>query len=76
MKTHTFRVTCSFVIQHSFTEAEVMVDPEGREGDIVPTESALTDLQSEIEASLGEDYAISTLIVETESDDLLGTAED
>lgn len=76
MKSHTFRVTCSFAIQYSFTEAEVMTDPEGHEDEIVPTERALAILQAEIEAALGENYAISSLTVETESDDLISSAVD
>ena len=35
MKNHTFRVSCSFAIQYTFTEDEVMADPEGLEGDLI-----------------------------------------
>ena len=76
MKTHTFRVTGSFVIQYSFTEAEVAPDPEGHEGDLAPTEAALALLQADLEATLSETYAVSSMSLDAESDDLLGTTED
>ena len=76
MKNHTFRVSCSFAIQYTFTEDEVMADPEGLEGDLIPTEPALASLQADLAALIGEAFPISSVIIETDSDNLLGTVED
>jgi hypothetical protein len=76
MRIHTFRVSCSVVLQYSFTESEVTQDPEGRKADVVPTDQAIAALQADIEATLGEDHAVSSVIVDVGSDDLLGTREE
>jgi hypothetical protein len=76
MKSHTFRVNCSFVIQYSFSEDDVTADPEGNDDDIAPTEHALAQLQAEIESMLAENFAVASFNIESESDDLIGTAED
>lgn len=74
MKHHTFSVACSFTVQYTFTDSEVTADVEGGEDDIVPTASALAALQAGLETILSEAYAVSSLTVDAESDDLLGTA--
>ena len=53
-----------------------MADPEGLEGDLIPTEPALASLQADLEALIGEDFSISSVSIETDSDNLLGTVED
>lgn len=74
MKIHTFRVTCSFNLQYSFAESEVSATAQGEHG-IAPTESALAELQADIEATLAEKYPISFMTVDVESDDLLGSED-
>ena len=61
MKIYTFRVTCSFTMQHSFVETDVEHDPEGRDSDLIPTEAALSALKGELEAALGDNHAISSI---------------
>jgi len=75
MKTYTYRVICSFTVQHSFTESEVEQDPGGHASDVVPTDEALSALREELEAALVEDHAVSCFDIHAESDDLLGTDE-
>lgn len=72
MKIHTFRITCSFNLQYSFAEREVSAAEQGRDG-IAPTEDALAALQAEIAATLAEKYPISSMTVEADADDLLGS---
>lgn len=72
MKTYTFLLSCSFRIQRSFIETEVESDPGERATDVVPTEAALLALRAGIEAVLGEQYSISSISIDGESDDLLG----
>jgi hypothetical protein len=76
MKSHTFSVTYSFTFQHSFVESEVEQDPDGSDVDLIPTEAALSALQSELEAKLGDEYSLSSLSLDADSDKFLGTAED
>ena len=76
MKTHTFRVSCSFTFQHSFVESEVEPDPDGSDTDLQPTEGALSALQAELEAKLGHEYSLSSISLDVDSDNLLGTADD
>ena len=76
MKTYTYRVLCSFELQHSFTESEVEHDPEGFESSFVPTDAALLALREELQAALDQNHAISSFDVHTESDDLLGIVDD
>jgi hypothetical protein len=71
MKSHTFRVTCSFNVQYSFTDSEVTADPD--DDAISPTEDAIAALRADIEATLGEKYAVSFVNVDADSDDLLGS---
>lgn len=46
---YTFKVYCSFDIQHTFAENEVQIDPDGDgENDFEPTEEALAALAEEL----------------------------
>ena len=72
MQIHTFRVTCSFNLQYSFTESEVSAAEQGEDG-FAPTEGALAALQADIEATLAEKFPISLVTVDADPDDLLGS---
>lgn len=76
MKTYTYRVVCSFALQHSFTESEVENDSDSGESDVLPTDAALSALKEELQATLNHNYAISSFDIHAESDDLLGIYDD
>lgn len=74
-KHYTFRVVCSFTMQHTFTEDEMEPDPEGGEGDVVPTDEGMLALQRELEEHLRGDYVVDEVELDTDSDALLGVED-
>jgi hypothetical protein len=73
---YTHLVTCSFRLQYSFGESEVEQDPEGAAGDLQPTDKALRVLEKDLTETLRQDYCVTDLQVEAESDQLLGTVKE
>jgi hypothetical protein len=71
-KVYTYRVLCSFTIQYSFPESEVIPDPEGRKGAFIPTDKAVCQLEEDLIEIIGYNYSVSDLVADVESDDLLG----
>ena len=72
----TYRVHCSFEIQHTFTDAEVEQDSEGGEGDFSPTNDALKALERELTELLGSCHAVAGFEALADSDDLLGATDE
>lgn len=75
-KIYTYDVTCSFDLEYSFTESEIIQDPEGGEGDFIPTDEAINDLENRLKEVIGNDFYISNLQADVESEQLLGIAEE
>ena len=73
---YTYLVTCSFRLQYSFGDSEVEQDPEGAAGDLQPTDKALRVLEKDLTETLRQDYCVTDLQVEAESDQLLGTVKE
>ena len=71
-KLYTFSVQCSFAMQHTFTESEVEQDPEGKEGDVHPTDAALDALARDLATSLQGSYPVEEVHAEASSDEILG----
>ena len=69
---YTFVVTVSFRMQMTFTEKEVHLDSGGDERDFEPTEDALRALERELAGVLGQNYAVSDMEADADSDSLLG----
>ncbi len=76
MKRYTFRVFCTFEVQHTFGENEVQPDSDGDATDVEPTDDALQALGREFESYLAERYAVSAVEVSTDSDLMLGTLDE
>jgi hypothetical protein len=72
---YTFNVNCSFEVQFSFAASEVEQDPEGAEGDLCPTESALQALSDELRQTLGENYVVDKVEAVADFDDLMGISD-
>lgn len=72
MKSYTFRVSGSFVVQYTFTEVEVSEAKGGAGERVIPDASALHALEEEIRSALGDDYAIESVELSVDSEDLLG----
>jgi hypothetical protein len=66
-KAYTFDVICSFDFQYTFTESEVKPDPEGHEGDFIPTDEAIAALEKELTKAIGYNYPVSDLNAEVGS---------
>ena len=75
MKIYTFHVAGSFKLQYSFPESDLRQDEEGREGELVPTEAAISALQEELQAAFGYNYAVDSIELSIDGDDLLGVSE-
>ena len=69
---YTFNLLCSFRMQFTFTEKEVQPDPDGDEKDFEPTDEALRALEQEVAEHLGQNYAVSDVEVDADSDSLIG----
>src|SRR6185437_4890771 len=70
----SFGVQCSFVVQHTFIESEVLQDPEGREGDIRPSAAALGEFALDLAANLQAAFPVHDVHAEADSDNFLGTS--
>jgi hypothetical protein len=73
---YTFNVQCTFNVQYTFNESSVEPDPEGRDGDVQPTEAALQILEAELLAVLHNNYAVDEVQAFADSDQLLGKLPD
>lgn len=69
---YTFSVLCSFHMQFTFTEKEVQPDPDGGKKDFEPTDKALRALEEELAECLGQNYVVTDVEVDADSDSLLG----
>jgi hypothetical protein len=69
---YTYDVVCTFSLQYSFRESEVEQDPEGAEGDLQPREDALTALENELTEVIMQNYVVTEMTAEAESDNLIG----
>ena len=76
VKKYTFRVFCTFEVQHTFGENEVEPDPDGDDTDVEPTDDALQAYGRELESYLAEHYSVSDVEVSTDSDLMLGVIEE
>lgn len=72
MKSYTFRISGSFVVQYTFTEVEVSQVNSGVGGGVIPDSSALHALEEEVRSALGDNYAVEFVKLSVDSDDLLG----
>ena len=75
-KKYTFSVSCTFTMQHTFDESEIEPDPDGDETAVEPTDRALLALARELEEALLEAYVVSDLDASSDSDMLLGIADE
>jgi len=75
-KRYTFNVTCSFTMQHTCDESEIEPDPGGNETDVEPTDRALLALARGLEELLSTHYPVSDVDASSDSEMLLGTADD
>ena len=71
-RSYTFSVQCSFAIQHTFIDSEIEQDPEGKEGDVHPTNAALQALALDLATNLQGCYPVREVHAEASSDELLG----
>ena len=69
---YTFYVSCSFRMQYTFTEKEVQADPGGNEKDFEPTDEALRALEQDLADHLGQNYTVTDVQADADSDSLLG----
>ena len=74
-KHYTYRVTCSFEMQFTFTEDEVVQSEEGNEKDMEPSDDALLALEEEIKDELCQNWIIEKVDVDTDFEMLLGIME-
>jgi len=71
---YTYEVHVSVRLQHTFTEAEVEPSEEGGDGDMDPTDEALTKLEQELEEHLLEEYTVTGVEAWADFDNLLGVS--
>jgi hypothetical protein len=69
---YTFYVSCSFRMQFTFTDKDVQPEPGGTKRDFEPTDEALRALEQELAEHLGQNYAVSDVEVDADSDSLIG----
>ena len=69
MKAYTFRISCGFTLQYTFSEVEL---EDQKRGGLIPSVDALASLRAELEAALGTDLAISAIELMVTATDLLG----
>ncbi len=69
---YTFKVSCSFQIQYTFSDDEVQIDPDGNEEDFEPTSVALETLEHELEEYLFKAYAVEDVLASADSNTLIG----
>lgn len=73
---YTYHVHCSFRLQFTFSQDEVVAAEEGKEGDLDPTQAALDGLASDLQECLTENFAVTDVQVHADFDDLLGVIAD
>jgi hypothetical protein len=65
---YTFKVCCTFTMQHTFAKGEVERDGEGDAEGVEPTDTALKAIEVELGTYLSEKYSIGEVDVSTDSD--------
>ena len=71
-KLYTYKVLCSFEMQFTFTEDEVVQDDGGNDGEMEPSDDALIALQEEISEELSQHWIVDKVDAYAEFDNLLG----
>ena len=75
-KHFTFRVVCTFEMQHTFDESKVGGKQVDAADERMPTDAALGALRHAIELALAEHFAVSWLSIDREEVEILGVQDD
>ena len=75
-KYYTYKMLCSFHMQYTFTEKELVEAGEGDENDFEPSDDSLINIQNEMREHLSQKWSVSDVEVDAEFDSLLGVIED
>ena len=74
MKIYTYELLASVKVEYSFPESEVVQEPDGSDGDMIPTDTALRDLEQFLLETLSLEFAINSVELHVDSDNFLGTS--
>jgi len=74
-KYYTYQMSCSFQMQYTFSQDELVKASEGDENDFEPSDGSLINLQNEMREYLSQKWSVSDVEVDAEFDSLLGVIE-